>query len=321
MQLAQGQPLSHGPVLEEEVVDLGLNLLLAAVFRQDEYQQLHRHGRQQVINLAGTELALAAEQLEHFLGFFLQAQRLVHRRFVQGQVAEELLLGPSLQASPDVVQDCGVGVGPVACFDRLLLVLLVLAQTVVIRLSLLEHGVEYGQQPVLGQRLQHRDRIFLPRDLLHLPPQRRRLNIILVVPFQGGLKQILRAGIGPETQADGEPQQAQQAHRVVQEAVGVQDPQLAVLQVSQAVRGVQQQAPGARGQRDPHGVHRKVSPPQVLQDGRRPDVRGLARLLEELAAGHFQTEAHPVGQLQLGGAPGLVLLEPCRPPGQATRHP
>ena len=99
---------------------------------------------------------------------------------------------------------------------------------------------------------------------------------LLQFAFNRQIEPFLGARFQLESHARGQAQGAQQAHRLIREAVNREGADFAVFDVGQSVGGIEQQSARSGVQRDGNGIQRKVAPPKVFHDGGPAQLRPRA---------------------------------------------
>ena len=123
-------------------------------------------------------------------------------------------------------------------------------------------------------------------------------------------EESLRFRLQPEAQSRSVAHRSQNTGGVVDEATGVQNANLAQLQVSRPAEGVQKAPPISRVQRHGDCIRGEVPSLQVLLDRARGDRRQRARPGVGLRTGHGDVNLHvahdELGRLELGARDDLA---------------
>ena len=130
-----------------------------------------------------------------------------------------------------------------------------------------DRGAEIFHQVVVFPFLQHQMRALFAAQAAQLLPGIFGRDALLQFAFNRQVEPFLGARFQLESHARGQAQRAQQAHRLIREAVNRQRADFAVLDVRQSVGGIEQQSARSRIQRDGNRIQRKIAPPQIFHDG------------------------------------------------------
>ena len=131
-------------------------------------------------------------------------------------------------------------------------------------------------------------------------------HVLDVVVFLRGVVARLGTFFQRVMETGRKPGSADQANRIFEERIVVQNAQDLGFDVGDSVEGIEQQSPRAGIERQRHGVDGEVAAAQVLVDGGRRDGRRLARLVVDLRARHVQLGPDIARHQQVKNAQVLV---------------
>jgi hypothetical protein len=133
------------------------------------------------------------------------------------------------------------------------------------------------QKIVLFPLLQNQVRTFFLGEGAEFVAGILRENGGLQFPFDGESEPFLGARLELVAHASSKTQRAQKAHGLIGKRMNGKGANFAVLDVREAIRGVEQQSARRRIQRDGNCVERKVAASQILHDGGPANFRARAR--------------------------------------------
>ena len=255
----------------------------------------------------------AGQHLGDLLGFCFQVQHRVHFAGTKFHAVERgaalARFEPAKQRAgdrPEQARPAAHGHHIVARADHPL-------ERIVMRVTPRQLRMNRPDQAVHLPGLQDGGQLLFPGELAHFPADVFRRDGLVQAALDGQGEPFGGARLYLETHACAVTQQAQQAHRLVGEAVNGKSAHLAAPEVSEAVRGVEQQAPRGGVQGDGDGVQRKVAAPQVLHDGGPADLGPGARAVIHVVARRGDAAIHVAGKDHLDVAESLVFPENPRP--------
>ncbi len=130
-----------------------------------------------------------------------------------------------------------------------------------------KHGIDGLKKIVLFPGFQYHGWAFLAGDGAQFITGVFRRNGVLQIAFDSQVKPFLGTLLNLEAHARGVAQNAQQADRLVGEAMNGKRPHFGALDVGQTVCRIKQQAARGRVQRNSNGVEGEIAAAQVFHNG------------------------------------------------------
>ncbi len=158
--------------------------------------------------------------------------------------------------------------------------------------------IQHLQPALFFIRLQHAQRIVFIRDLLDLVPDPVVADVLDIIIFFSRLEASLCSLFERPMKPRREPRRPDHPRRLFQKRVIVQHPYNFCFDIGSAVKWIHQQPARPFVHRQGHRVHRKIPPPQILNNRRWRHHRSLPRLVIPLRPRHRNFGAHSARQRQ-----------------------